>query len=246
LTGSNEEEEEHGDGVAAPPGARRPGLQEKWQGVVDSLEAIIQIYEKGSSRISLFADRAMRSEVVSFSVDGEKGQLVLDLGAGPGTLSRVVASAGGVPVLADASMKMLARAPDFDRVQCVFEFLPFRAGTFREAVAGFSLRDARDLQSALGEIHRVIQKGGRFAFCDLGKPASRVRAAFVGFYILVAPPLIGFLTGGPPGLRFGSLFDTYKLVLDNRTLTGLLLTYFGAVELNPRQMGGSIVVRCTA
>ncbi len=226
--------------------SRRPGLGSKWRGVVDSLEAIIPIYEKGSSRISLFADRAMREEVASFAVDGAKGGLVLDLGSGPGTLSRVTSAAGGVPVLADASRKMLARAPEFDRVQCVFEFLPFRPGTFGAAVAGFSLRDAQDLESALTEIRRAIRTGGRFAFCDLGKPRSRLKATMVGAYILVAPPLIGLLTGGPTGLRFGSLFDTYRLVLDNETLRRLLLGHFREVGVSARQMGGSIVVCCTA
>jgi len=235
LTGSND-----------AGGSRRPGLHSKWKGVVDSLEAIIPIYEKGSSRISLFSDKAMREEVASFAVEGGGGALVLDLGAGPGTLSRVVTRAGGEPVLADASRKMLARAPEFDRVQCVFEYLPFRPGTFGAAVAGFSLRDSQDLETALTEIRHAIRGGGRFSFCDLGKPASRVKAAFVGLYILVAPPLIGFLTGGRSGLRFGSLHDTYKLVLDNKTLGRLLSGYFTSVAIAERQMGGSIVVRCTA
>jgi demethylmenaquinone methyltransferase/2-methoxy-6-polyprenyl-1,4-benzoquinol methylase len=235
LTGSSE---------TGDPG--RPGLHSKWKGVVDSLEAIIPIYEKGSSRISLFSDKAMREEVASFAVGAERGALVLDLGAGPGTLSRVVSRAGGSPVLADVSRKMLSRAPEFDRVQCVFEFLPFRPGAFGAAVAGFSLRDSQDLKTALTQIRQAIRPEGRFAFCDLGKPASKVTAALVGGYIRVAPPLIGFLTGGRSGLKFGSLHDTYKLVLDNRSLCRLLAKYFGDVGITERQMGGSIVVRCTA
>lgn len=226
--------------------SKRPGLHSEWQGVVDSLEAIIPIYEKGSSRIALFSDKGMREDVAAFAVEGEKGALVLDLGAGPGTLSRVVAKAGGVPVLADASRKMLANAPTFERVQCVFEFLPFRDGAFSAAVAGFSLRDSQDLKTALGEIRRTIRTGGRFAFCDLGKPASKVKARLVGGYIRVAPPVIGFLTGGRTGLRFGSLHNTYKLVLDNKSLSSLLSNYFGSVGITERQMGGSIVVRCRA
>ncbi|HVC26828.1 MAG TPA: methyltransferase domain-containing protein [Nitrososphaerales archaeon] len=235
MTGSSEAESPEG-----------PGLHAKWKGVVDSLEAIIPIYEKGSSRISLFSDKAMREEVASFAVGGEKSTPVLDLGAGPGTLSRAVALAGGSPVLADASRKMLSRSPEFDRVQCVFESLPFRPGTFGAAVAGFSLRDAKDLETALTEIRHTVRSGGRFAFCDLGKPPSRVKAAMVGGYIRVAPPLIGFLTGGRAGLKFGSLHDTYKLVLDNRSLCLLLSKHFGEVRMTERQMGASIVVRCTA
>jgi demethylmenaquinone methyltransferase/2-methoxy-6-polyprenyl-1,4-benzoquinol methylase len=186
----------------------------------------------------------MRGEVASFAVNDEQGELVLDLGSGPGTLSRVVAKAGGVPILADASRKMLARAPEFDRVQCVFEYLPFRRGKFGAAVAGFSLRDSRDLEDALTEIRGALAPKGRFAFCDLGKPVSKVKARLVGAYIYLAPPLVGFLSGGRAGLRFGSLYDTYKLVLDNTSLRRLLLTHFRDVEITTRQMGGSIVVRC--
>jgi demethylmenaquinone methyltransferase / 2-methoxy-6-polyprenyl-1,4-benzoquinol methylase len=234
LTGSSE------------AGESRPGLQSKWKGVVDSLEAIIPIYEKGSSRISLFSDKAMREEVASFAVGAQKGAVVLDLGSGPGTLARVVARAGGSPVLVDASRKMLARAPEFERIQCVFEYLPFKTDAFGAAVAGFSLRDSRDLESALAEIRRAIKAGGRFGFCDLGKPVSKLKAGVVGAYILVAPPLIGFLTGGRSGLRFGSLHDTYKLVLDNRSLSAVLSGHFAGVAIHERRMGGSIVVRCTA
>jgi demethylmenaquinone methyltransferase / 2-methoxy-6-polyprenyl-1,4-benzoquinol methylase len=233
-------------GSSEPGDSARPGLHAKWKGVVDSLEAIIPIYEKGSSRISLFSDKAMREDVAYFAVAGEKGAPVLDLGAGPGTLSRVVARAGGSPVLADASRKMLSMAPGFDRVQCVFEFLPFRPGAFGAAVAGFSLRDSQDLETALTQIRQAIRPGGRFAFCDLGKPASKVKAALVGAYIRVAPPLIGFITGGRKGLKFGSLRDTYKLVLDNASLCRLLSSYFRDVAITERQMGGSIVVRCSA
>ena len=232
-------------GSSEAPVPARPGLHSKWKGVVDSLEAIIPIYEKGSSRIALFSDKAMREKVASFAVEEGKGKLVLDLGAGPGTLSRVVARAGGVPVLADASRKMLANAPEFDRVQCVFEGLPFRPGTFGAAVAAFSIRDARDLETALGEIREAVRPGGRFAFCDLGKPASKAKAMAVGAYIRVAPPLVGFFTGGRPGLRFGSLHDTYRLVLDNRSLALLLSRFFRSVEMTEGRLGASVVVRCS-
>ena len=233
-------------GSSDASGEQEPGLHSKWKEVVDSLEAIIPIYEKGSSRISLFSDKVMRDEVAKFAVGGDRGLLVLDLGAGPGTLSKVVEQAGGSPVLADASLKMLARATGFERVQCVFEFLPFRPGTFGAAVAGFSLRDSQDLKTALAQIRGALRGGGRFAFCDLGKPTSKVKAGLVGGYIRVFAPLIGFLTGGRAGLRFGSLHGTYKLVLDNKSLCSLLSRYFESVAITERQMGGSIVVRCNA
>lgn len=115
--------------------SRRPGLQSRWQHVYDSLESIIPIYEEGSSRIAMFSDSEMREEVVDFAV--RRGELVLDLGSGPGTLARVVTWSGGTPVLLDASRKMLMVAGRDMAVQAVFEALPFRDAAFGSVVAGF-------------------------------------------------------------------------------------------------------------
>jgi demethylmenaquinone methyltransferase / 2-methoxy-6-polyprenyl-1,4-benzoquinol methylase len=226
------------------PASRRPGLQDRWAYVFDSLESIIPIYETGSSRISIFSDSKMREEVVRFAVTGHG--LVLDLGSGPGTMARVVSSSGATPVLVDASRKMLLAAGSDYMVQAAFEALPFRDGAFASVVAGFSLRDSRDLIAALGDVRRVTAKDGRFAFCDLGKPDSFVKAVGLGVYIRIAVPFIGAVTGGRAGLGFGSLYDTYLLTLKNGTLVSLLRVYFSQVGIRSRQLGGSIVVSCVA
>jgi demethylmenaquinone methyltransferase / 2-methoxy-6-polyprenyl-1,4-benzoquinol methylase len=227
-------------------GSRRPGLQGSWRYVVDSLDSIVPIYEAGSSRISLFADDAMRNDVVRSAVKGD-GRLVLDLGSGPGTLARKVASAGGVPVLVDASRRMLLRAGDgFERVQCVFENLPVRDGTFDAVVAGFSLRDSQDLAAALGEVRRVVRANGVFSFCDLGKPDSAIKSVALAYYLLAAVPLIGLLSGGRAGLGFASLYETYRLTLRNGQLARMLGVYFGSVSMAAKQLGGAIVVSCRA
>src|ERR1035441_4307447 len=147
--------------------SRRPGLQTKWAYVLDSLESIIPIYETGSSRIAFFADTRMRDEVVKFAVNGSG--LVLDLGSGPGTMARVVRKSGGTPVLVDASRKMLIAAGSELMVQAAFEALPFRDGAFGSIVAGFSLRDSRDLFVAVAAVRRVTADGGGVSLCDLGE-----------------------------------------------------------------------------
>jgi demethylmenaquinone methyltransferase / 2-methoxy-6-polyprenyl-1,4-benzoquinol methylase len=226
------------------PTSRRPGLQGKWRYVFDSLESIIPIYETGSSRIALFADARMRTEVVNLAV--HKDGLVLDLGSGPGTMARLVSHAGGRPVLLDASRKMLTAANGDNKVQAVFEHLPFRDGAFDSVVAGFSLRDSRDLMAALLEVRRSLVDGGGFAFCDLGKSDSFAKAVVLGLYMFAVAPAVGAITGGRAGLAFGSLFDTYVLTLKNGTLSKLLGAYFTRVDLRTRNLGGSIVVSCTA
>ena len=222
---------------------RRPGLQHKWAYVVNSLQGIIPSYELASSRISLFADKRMRLEAVSFAT--KKGALTLDLGAGPGTMSRVVRSAGGDPVLLDASRAMLKNSGFPNAIQAVFEFLPFRERVFDGAVSGFAVRDAHDLRTALGQLARVLKPGARFAIADLGKPDARIKELAVGYYMRVVPPFIGMATTGRVGLRYASLYDTYLLVLHNSELVSLLRGYLGPTSIHETQMGGAIVVKCT-
>ena len=221
---------------------RKPGLQGKWAYVVNSLQEILPSYELASSRISLFMDRRMREEAVAFAV--RKGDLVLDLGSGPGTLSRVVAAAGGVPVLLDASRAMLKASGFPDAVQAVFEFIPFRGEAFDGAVSGFAVRDAHDLRAALNQLAGVLRPGARFAICDLGKPDDPLRALIVGMYLRVVPSVIGLATAGRVGLRYGSLYDTYVLVLHNSELSALLSHHIGRTSIHETQMGGSIVAKC--
>jgi len=224
--------------------SRRPGLQSKWAHVIDSLDAIIPIYETGSSRIAFFSDSRMREEVVRYAVP--RPGLVLDLGSGPGTLARVVSRRGGTPVLVDASRKMLRVAGYELMVQAAFEALPFRDGAFDAVVAGFSLRDSQDLLAAVGEVRRVTADGGRFALCDLGKPDSFPKAVLLGAYIRVGVPVIGAITGGRLGFGFASLYDTYLLTMKNGFLSALLGTRFSVVDFRARQLGGSITIFCTA
>jgi ubiquinone/menaquinone biosynthesis C-methylase UbiE len=221
---------------------RKPGLQRKWAYVVNSLQEILPSYELASSRISLFADRRMRAEAVAFAT--KKGGLILDLGAGPGTMSRVVIDAGGDPVLLDASRAMLNASGLPNRVQAIFENLPFRKGVFDGAVSGFAVRDAHDLKAALGQLAWVLKPGSRLAICDLGKSDDPLRALVVALYLRVVPSVIGLATAGRVGLRYGSLFDTYVLVLHNSELAALLTRYLGRTSVHETQMGGSIVVKC--
>ena len=222
---------------------RRPGLQHKWAYVVNSLQEIVPSYEQASSRISLFADRRMRREAVSFAV--KKGDLILDLGAGPGTMSKVVAKLGGEPVLLDASRVMLKASRFPNAVQAIFEYLPFREGVFDGAVSGFAVRDAHDLPVALAQLSRVLKPVGRFAICDLGKPDDPVKALAVALYLRTVPPIIGMASTGRVGLKYGSLFDTYNLVLHNSELTAIFSKFIGRTSIHETQMGGSIVVTST-
>jgi demethylmenaquinone methyltransferase/2-methoxy-6-polyprenyl-1,4-benzoquinol methylase len=221
---------------------RRPGLQRKWAYVVNSLQGIVPSYEQASSRISLYQDKRMRAEAVSFAA--RKGDLILDLGAGPGTMSRVVVSRGADPILLDASRIMLKAAGFANAVQGTFEYLPFRESVFDGAVSGFAVRDAHDLSAAMTQLGRVLKPEGRLGICDLGKPDDPLKALAVAMYLRVMPTVIGLASTGRAGLRYGSLFDTYNLFLHNSELAELLTHYIGKATVHELQMGGAIVVKC--
>ena len=221
---------------------RRPGLQKKWAHVVNSLQRIIPSYEEASSLISMLEDRRMRSETASFAA--ASGRLVLDLGSGPGTMSRHVARSDARPVLLDVSRAMLSASGFPDLVQGVFEALPFRPGAFDGAVSGFALRDAHDLGAAIQQVATVLKPGGRFGFCDLGKPNSQARALMVALYLRTVPAVVGLATAGRQGLGYGSIFDTYILVPHNAELARLLSGHFASVTVRETQFGGSIVILC--
>ena len=95
----------------------------------------------------------------------EAAQLVVELGAGTGKLTRAVAALGVrvVAVEPDARMLAVLRGLGLEGVEGSAERIPFADGVADAVVAGSSLHWF-ELELALPEIHRVLRPGGRFAF----------------------------------------------------------------------------------
>jgi demethylmenaquinone methyltransferase/2-methoxy-6-polyprenyl-1,4-benzoquinol methylase len=124
----------------------------------------------------------------------------------------------------------------------VFEHIPFKDGQFDAVLCGYSLRDAINLRIAISEIHRVLKNGGRFVIVDLGKPDSAAIRAGVSFYLRVILPIVAFAVGGRLGLKFGTLYGTFKRWPQNKKLESLILEKFARVEFDTDLMGGAIMV----
>ncbi len=90
------------------------------------------------------------------------GRDVLDLGAGTGVASEVLAQAGARPVALDLAVEMLAhRSAERPPSVCGdARALPFRDGAFDAVVAACSLNHVPDLEVAVAEARRVIRPGG--------------------------------------------------------------------------------------
>lgn len=95
----------------------------------------------------------------------EGAELVVELGAGTGKLTRAVAALCVRVVAVEPDPRMLAvlRGLDLEGVEGSAEAIPFGGRTADAVVAGSALHWF-DLDGALPEIHRVLRPGGRLAF----------------------------------------------------------------------------------
>ena len=224
------------------------GLGSYWGEVLDVLEEIIPVYDKVNSLISLGKDSEFRERGIKGRV--KKGNDILDAGSGFGNMSKTALKVCEEELnitLYDPLTKMLkntsrlfTRTPS---LTCgVFEHIPFRDEKFDAVLCGYSLRDAISLRTAISEIHRVLKKGGRFVIVDLGKPDDPLIRAGVTFYLRLIMPLLALIGGGKLGLKFVTLYGTYKLWPQNKKLESLLLEKFAKVEFDKAMMGGAIIV----
>ena len=217
-----------------------------WPQVLQVLRDIIPVYDKVNSYISLGRDKKHRRQAIKNRVT--QGDRILDAGSGFGNMSRTALQFCAaditlydplVPMLKNTG-RMFENAPD---MSCgIFEHIPFQDNQFDAALCGYSLRDAINLRAAISEIHRVLKGGGRLVIVDLGKPDGSLSRAGVSMYLRLFLPAIALIAGGRLGLKFGTLYGTYKRWPKNRDLNKMLLEKFDRVEFETDLMGGAIMV----
>jgi demethylmenaquinone methyltransferase/2-methoxy-6-polyprenyl-1,4-benzoquinol methylase len=224
------------------------GLGSYWGEVIEVLRQIIPIYDKVNKYISLGKDTEHRNRGINGRVN--PGDSILDAGSGFGNMSKTAEKICGgnlTITLYDPLVPMLKNTSTYFQkipaLSCgVFEHIPFKDGEFDAVLCGYSLRDAINLRIAISEIHRVLKNGGRFVIVDLGKPDSAVIRAGVSFYLRVILPIIAFAVGGRLGLKFGTLYGTFKRWPQNKKLESLILEKFSRVDFDTDLMGGAIMV----
>ena len=219
-----------------------------WGEVLEVLREIIPVYNKVNSYISLGKDVEHRNRGIKGRV--LPGNKILDAGSGFGNMSKTASNLcnGDVSItLYDPLVPMLQNTGTFfekapDMANGVFEHIPFRDEEFDAVLCGYSLRDAINLRIAISEIHRVLKKDGRFVIVDLGKPDEAFIRFGVSFYLRMILPILALIAGGKLGLKFATLYGTYKRWPQNKKLEELLLEKFSRVEFEKDLMGGAIMV----
>ncbi len=224
------------------------GLGSYWGEVMDVLREIIPVYDKVNSYISLGKDVEHRNRGIKGRV--LPGNKILDAGSGFGNMSKTASNQcdGDISItLFDPLVPMLKNTGTYfekppDMANGVFEHIPFKDTEFDAVLCGYSLRDAINLRIAISEIHRVLKKDGRFVIVDLGKPDDPLIRLGVSFYLRAILPILALIAGGRLGLKFATLYGTYKRWPKNKKLEELLLEKFSKVEFEKDLMGGAIMV----
>ena len=203
------------------------GLGSYWGEVIDVLRDIIPVYDKVNSFISLGKDTEHRNRAIRGRIN--KCDKILDAGSGFGNMSKTAAKIIDDDlqiVLYDPLIPMLKNTDrlfekKIDSACGVFEHIPFQNDEFDLVLSGYSLRDAISLKTAISEVHRVLKKDGRWVIVDLGKPDEPILRFGVTFYLRMILPIIAFIEGGRLGLKFETLYVTYKLWTQNKKLERL-------------------------
>lgn len=217
-----------------------------WGDVIQVLEDIIPVYDRVNSWISLGRDTPHRTRTIKRHVS--PGSRVLDAGSGFGNMSKTASDLADlsitlydplIPMLQNTG-RVLAKTPD---MSCgIFEHIPFRDDLFDVVMCGYSLRDAINLRVAISEIHRVLRKDGVFVIVDLGKPDNAVIRMGVSFYLRIVLPMIAMAAGGRLGLKFATLYGTYKRWPKNSDLKSMLLEKFSRVDFESGLLGGAVMI----
>lgn len=132
---------------------------------------------------------------------GQKNQKILDLGAGVGDFAEYLTQRFKDEVICldfSISMKRLAlkRNPGLNYILASAEKLPFPDSTFDAVLAGGLLHHLKTqgiLKESLGEVYRVLKRGGRF--CYLDRSNSFIADYFEGFLSSIRQVFLKFKTG---------------------------------------------------
>jgi len=173
--------------------------------VAKMFDSVAPRYEIITDLISLGQDRRWRRAATA-ALKVKPGDVVLDVAAGTGASSAVLARTGAKICAVDISPGMVAVGrhdhPNINFVVGDAQSLPFADETFDAVTVSFGLRNMPDPQRVLTELARVTKPGGRLVICELSTPPWPVLQFAHHIWMGRIMPIIAHLSTNPASYRY--------------------------------------------
>ncbi len=186
-------------------GYEQVGEEDKARRVGAVFDQVAARYDLMNDLMSFGLHRSWKAFVVALA-RVRPGEQVLDIATGTGDLARAMArrvGPHGRVCMTDINGAMLARgrgrADDagllLPAIQCDAERLPFPDASFDCVTVGFGLRNMTRKEVALGEMARVLRRGGRLFVLEFSR-AHKALAPFYDLYSFKILPWLGARVAG--------------------------------------------------
>ena len=216
--------------------------EKRWKSILDSLLEVIPVYEKMNVYISLGIIHRLRERAAVKA----SGGLTLDLGSGPGSMTKFLAKYSYEVVMLDPLPEMLKAASPPNalmyRVVGVGEALPFRPSVFDSVMAAFSLRDVMDLATCISETYAVLRKGGKLVVLELRRPNSWLWEKVVGLYWRFIVPLMAFIVARKSWGAYKEMYRTYSELPRAKVFLSFLKEFYVDVKEEKVALGVAHIV----
>ncbi|MDD7306509.1 MAG: ubiquinone/menaquinone biosynthesis methyltransferase [Peptoniphilaceae bacterium] len=169
--------------------------------VFEIFQQISARYDRSNDRISLGFQKSWKKYLINDVINMAKpNSKILDLCSGTGDIGIAIAKKRcDVNVIgADFSPNMLGEAreksKDLSNISFALEnacALSYKDSSFDIVTISFGLRNTRDYQKVLGEIKRVLKKGGFIICLDSFVPDNIIVRPFYKLYFKYLMPVIG-------------------------------------------------------
>jgi ubiquinone/menaquinone biosynthesis C-methylase UbiE len=152
-------------------------------------QAVAPLYQENAAFITALSGQ---SELILEVAGVTEQSTLLDIGCGPGLLTAQLADFVRTAVGIDFSSNMIDEAqsqfPQFEFREANAEEMPFEDGTFGCAVVNYCAHHLARPEKGLGEIHRVLQRGGRIVIVHPIQSKQASWGSFLQALLQVLPP----------------------------------------------------------
>ena len=224
------------------------GNAHKREQVEHLFDSIAPTYDALNHTLSFGFDRAWRRKAVK-AVAKYHPQTVLDVATGTGDfaillarklkLRRVTAvdiSEGMMSVGREkAAREGLHDVVSFQKEDCCE--LSFDDASFDAVTVTFGIRNFENLDACMGEMLRVLRKGGHLVMLELSYPNRKLWRLLFGIYSKLVMPVVGRIISGDDS-AYTYLPETMKAFPQGEVMSGILLKNgFGQATFRRLTMG---------